>query len=98
MYDNSMAFAMTWDPTAIFVGVKVIDDTHSNQGSGWNGDSLMLLSTDAARTEGHIKLNSAIDDEGNLVDVSTIQGNICTFNPSTGKHQILYDDKANVGF
>ena len=47
--DHALAFAMAWSTSAVFIGAKVIDDTHQNAGSGWNGDSLQIATTNAAR-------------------------------------------------
>ena len=61
-----MAFAITWNPDAIYVGVKVIDDNHENSGSGWDGDSLQLVFTNSERNaaEGDTLLyNYALDND-----------------------------------
>merc|ERR1719424_792544 len=46
--DQSMAFALAWNSNTLFMGVKTIDDTHQNPGSGWNGDTLQIAFTNAA--------------------------------------------------
>ena len=34
---------MSWDSTALFIGIKVIDDEHQlNGASGWDGDSIQV--------------------------------------------------------
>ena len=48
--DQSSAFAIAWDEGNLYVGVVVVDDYHFNPTSGWNGDSLQIAFTDAART------------------------------------------------
>ena len=48
--DQSMAFALAWQADALYMGVNAIDDTHQNPGDGWNGDTLQIAFTDAART------------------------------------------------
>src|SRR5438045_1243272 len=48
--DASSAFAIAWDEGNLYVGVVVIDEYHFNPTSGWNGDSLQMAFTDAART------------------------------------------------
>ena len=41
--DHSIAFSMAWDTSALYIGLKVIDDTHQLNGqSGWNGDSVQV--------------------------------------------------------
>ena len=40
--DHTVAFKMTWDPTAIYLCLIVIDDQHQNDDSGWNGDAAQL--------------------------------------------------------
>jgi hypothetical protein len=48
--DHSMAVAFNWDPDNLYIGLKVIDDTHQLEGlSGWNGDSVQVVFADAAR-------------------------------------------------
>lgn len=44
-----MAFAMAWDTNALYMAVKTYDDTHQNPGDGWNGDTLQIAFTNAAR-------------------------------------------------
>jgi len=44
------AVAFNWRPTHLFIGVKVIDDTHQlNGASGWNGDSMQVVFANDAR-------------------------------------------------
>ena len=33
---------------ALWMGIKVIDDTHENKGSGWDGDSVQVAFSPAA--------------------------------------------------
>jgi hypothetical protein len=47
--DQASAWALTWEPDNMYLGVKVTDDTHQNPGNGWNGDSLQISFTNAAR-------------------------------------------------
>ena len=49
--DHSVAQAFAWTPAALYYATKVYDDTHQNGNSGWNGDSVQLMFTDAARSE-----------------------------------------------
>ena len=44
-----MAFALAWDISALYMGLKTIDDTHQNPGSGWNGDTIQIAFTNADR-------------------------------------------------
>jgi hypothetical protein len=39
----------TGDTSAFYIGVKVVDDSHENKGSGWNGDSVQIAFTDAGK-------------------------------------------------
>ena len=47
--DQSMAFALSWDTDALYLGVNAVDDIHQNPGSGWDGDTLQIAFTNAAR-------------------------------------------------
>jgi hypothetical protein len=47
--DHSIAESFNWTADALYYGSKVYDDTHKNQASGWNGDSVQLMFTDSAR-------------------------------------------------
>ena len=49
--DHSVAQAFAWTPAALYYATKVYDDTHQNGNSGWDGDSVQLMFTDAARSE-----------------------------------------------
>ena len=50
--DHSIAVAMNWNAGNLFIGAKVIDDTHQLSGaSGWNGDSMQVVFANAERTE-----------------------------------------------
>ena len=66
-----MAVAFNWDPDALYIGLKVIDDTHQLNGlSGWNGDSVQVVFADAARETVTHLYNYAIGEEqgaGNIV-------------------------------
>jgi hypothetical protein len=66
--DHSVAVAFNWNPTYLFLGVKVIDDTHQLTGaSGWNGDSMQVVFADDARTTVTHLYNYAWDDAGGSV-------------------------------
>ena len=59
---------MAWDSTAIYIGLKVIDDTHQlNGASGWNGDSVQVVMADATRSSITHLYNYAI-----AADASTV--------------------------
>ena len=47
--DHSMAAAMAWTPSTPYMGINVLDDTHQNAGSGWNGDTVQVMFTNAER-------------------------------------------------
>ena len=70
--DHSMAFAMAYDSEAVYLGVKVVDDTHQNlesSDSGWNGDSLQVAFTNAGRdapAADMILYNYGLADTGTL--------------------------------
>ena len=46
--DQSMSFALAFTTSSLYMGTNTIDDTHQNQGSGWNGDTLQIAFTNAA--------------------------------------------------
>ena len=48
--DQSMSFALAFTTSSLYMGTNTIDDTHQNPGSGWNGDTLQIAFTNAART------------------------------------------------
>ena len=48
--DHSMAFALAFTTSSLYMGTNTIDDSHQNRGSGWNGDTLQIAFTNAART------------------------------------------------
>ena len=48
--DHSTAISFSWDPKALYIGVKVQDDSHQlNGNSGWNGDSVQVVFANDAR-------------------------------------------------
>ena len=62
--DHSAAFAVAWSTTDVYLGLKVIDDTHQLNGlSGWNGDSVQIVLADAGRTTVTHLYNYAIAQE-----------------------------------
>ena len=49
--DHSVAFSMAYDSSALYIGLKVVDDTHQLNGlSGWNGDSVQVVFADDSRS------------------------------------------------
>jgi hypothetical protein len=65
--DQSMAFALAWNTQQLYMGVKTYDDTHQNPGSGWNGDTLQIAFTNAARdapSSNMILYNYGLHDDG----------------------------------
>merc|ERR1719223_46194 len=63
--DHSIAVAFNWEPTGLYIGAKVIDDTHQlNGASGWNGDSMQVVFANAERTEVTHLYNYAWDAAG----------------------------------
>jgi hypothetical protein len=63
--DHSIAVAFNWDPTGLYLGAKVIDDTHQlNGASGWNGDSMQVVFANDERTEVTHLYNYAWDAAG----------------------------------
>eukprot|EP01051_Picozoa_sp_SAG22_P008461 SAG22_NODE_645_length_8202_cov_5.985684_3_plen_906_part_00 len=68
--DQDMSFALAFDSTSLYMGLKTIDDTHQNAGIGWNGDTLQIAFTNAARdTPGGdmILYNYGLHDDGESV-------------------------------
>ena len=50
--DHFDATAFGWNSAAFYAGIKVYDDTHQNPSSGWNGDTVQIMFTNAARPQG----------------------------------------------
>jgi hypothetical protein len=47
IYDQSSAISFSWDEDSFYLGVKVVDDTHQLNGdSGWDGDSVQVITYD----------------------------------------------------
>jgi hypothetical protein len=68
--DHSAAIALAWTTEALHAGVKVFDDTHQNPGGengGWNGDSVMFMFANAARTQGGTDRTGEIDTPGGMI-------------------------------
>ena len=66
--DHSTAFSMAFDSSAIYIGLKVVDDTHQLNGlSGWNGDSVQVVFADDARSTVTHLYNYAIHESGEHV-------------------------------
>ena len=69
--DHAMAFALTWNTHALYLGIKVIDDTHDNDGNsvtkGWNGDSVQVAFTDAGRSGALTRYNFGFQTSHNTV-------------------------------
>merc|ERR1719230_1638674 len=47
--DQSMSFALAFTTSSLYMGINAVDDTHQNPGSGWNGDTVQIAFTNAAR-------------------------------------------------
>lgn len=59
---------MSYDTTALFIGLKVVDDTHQlNGASGWNGDSVQVVMADATRSSVTHLYNYAIANDAAVV-------------------------------
>eukprot|EP01051_Picozoa_sp_SAG22_P022061 SAG22_NODE_5134_length_1079_cov_3.641837_2_plen_275_part_01 len=67
IYDQSSAFALVWEESALYLGIKVFDDTHQNPGSGWNGDTVQVAFAAASRAGGVILYNYGLADSGDHV-------------------------------
>jgi hypothetical protein len=62
--DHSTAFSMAWDSSALYIGLKVVDDTHQLNGlSGWNGDSVQVVFADDTRSSVTHLYNYAIGSD-----------------------------------
>ena len=57
----SIATTFGWTPGALYCGANVFDDTHQNSGSGWNGDTVQIMFTNAAREQGGTALTGELD-------------------------------------
>ena len=62
--DHSIAIGLAWEPWAVWCGIKVIDDTHENGGSGWDGDSVQMAFGPAERAGTMILYNYGLTDDG----------------------------------
>jgi hypothetical protein len=56
--DYSIATTFGWTPGALYCGINVFDDTHQNSDSGWNGDTVQIMFTNAAREQGGTALTA----------------------------------------
>jgi hypothetical protein len=65
--DHSIAVGFAWQPAALYCGIKVVDDTHENAGSGWDGDSVQVAFADGTRTGSLILYNYGLTDDGSHV-------------------------------
>ena len=65
--DHSEATAFAWNSDTMWCGIKVIDDTHQNPGSGWNGDSVQIMFTNAARPQGGTAKTGEIDTPAGMI-------------------------------
>ena len=50
--DHSTAITMAWTPNNMYMGIKAADDLHTNANSGWQGDTVQVMFTSAARAAG----------------------------------------------
>ena len=51
---------MSWTPGTVFASINVKDDSHQNPGSGWNGVTVQIMFTNAARPQGATTPNGQI--------------------------------------
>ena len=51
----------------MWCAIKVIDDTHQNPGSGWNGDSVQIMFTNAARPQGGTAKTGELDTPAGMI-------------------------------
>ena len=65
--DHSSAVAFAWDVDNLYVGVVVVDDTHQNGGSGWNGDAIQMVFANAAQDTVTHLYNYGLSDDGDVV-------------------------------
>src|SRR6266581_4760886 len=72
--EQSASFGIVWDADNLYIGLVVVDDYHENAAnSGWNGDSLQMAFTDAARSTitqlYNIALGGTDDAPGSMGDI-----------------------------
>ena len=65
--DHSEATAFTWTPGALWAAMNVADDTHQNPGSGWNGDTVQIMFTNAARPQGGTAKTGEIQTDAGMI-------------------------------
>jgi hypothetical protein len=66
--DHAVAISFAWDQNALYLGVKVKDDTHQlNGNSGWNGDSVQVVFSTKERDSITHLYNYAITNTGEHV-------------------------------
>jgi hypothetical protein len=65
--DHAEATAIVWSPVAIYMGTKVWDDTHQDPGGGWNGDSVQIMFTNAARSPLGTAKTGEIQSDGGMI-------------------------------
>ena len=49
--DHSAVESFSWSPSGPYYAAKVIDVQHQNPGSGWNGDSVQIMFSNATRQD-----------------------------------------------
>jgi hypothetical protein len=65
--DHSTAIAMSWTPGTLYAGINVRDDSHQNPGSGWNGDTVQIMFTNAARPQGATAKTGEIATDAGMI-------------------------------
>jgi hypothetical protein len=65
--DHAAAISFSWTPESLYAGIKVSDDFHQNPNSGWNGDSVQIMFTNAARPAGATAKTGEIGTPGGMI-------------------------------
>ena len=66
--DNAAAISFAWDPSNLYLGIKVKDDTHQlNGNSGWDGDSVQVVFANNERDQITHLYNYALSEAGDHV-------------------------------
>ena len=68
--DHSVSVAFAWHRQNLFVAIEVTDDSHENTGSPWDGDSVQIAITDAAREMVSHLYNVALSEDGKIIKQS----------------------------
>ena len=67
--DNAMAFSFAWETGQrdnLYLGIKVVDESHQNSGSGWRGDSVQVVFTNQEQNTVEYLYNYGLSEAGDM--------------------------------